>query len=212
MIPRSTLGYVLDRLRLNYVPDTLYSDEEVLVFLNDAYLEACEHARCLVDVHAITTTPGVSTYPLPSDFGELIYVCANGAQLRPLAYSDALTMSEAGYYLLAGRIGLVLPQRGETGAAMILYAAKPLPLATYESSFDARFPIEFSDVLVYYVRWRVNMLSGGAERIRMAQIDRTLFDNRVKDLRRTTNVVTSIGPPRLAHAQRRRRRWWADAC
>jgi hypothetical protein len=197
----------------NYVPPTLYDDATILVMLNDAYLECCERTHCLKALSTVTLVAGQGEYDLPSDFSAIDSVVAAGVPLFAVPLSDALrdqpTLStpQAGYYTYAGKIGFLPVPNQIDGAVstMIAYNAKPAPFLTYDDGFDSRFPVEYADILLHYVIWRVQSMSGGAESLRNAQINRNLNDNRMKELRRSVNNVGMLQPSQLPHVGDNRR-------
>jgi hypothetical protein len=205
------LKHLRDRLRVNYVDEVLYSDDDLLSMINDGYLDACEQTMILQTLTTMTLSPGVVEYDLPDDFSQAVCVVSGGLQLDPLPYQDALqefanTDVQTGYYIYARRIGVVPPPSENTGGTLLLlYAAEPVTLTTWDDGLDARFPIEYSDLLLHWVRWRVQMISGGAERIPAAQVDRAIYDGRIRDMRRATMTVSHTGPARFQHVSRRPR-------
>jgi hypothetical protein len=202
--PSTTLNYVLSRLRQNYVPVELVNDEDVLVLINDAYQEACERSLCLRAYQEIPLTDDTASYALPADFSQMLWVFANGSELQPQPFHQMTNQPPHGYTILGGEITINPVVDPVPGLAAIVYAATPTRFTTYDSDFDERFPIEFSDLLVHHVRWRINMMSGGAEKIQLAEIDKALFDQRVTMLRRTTDVVERVGPPVVSTVADRR--------
>jgi hypothetical protein len=202
--PSTTLNYVLSRLRQNYVPVELVNDEDVLVLINDAYQEACERSLCLRAYHEIPLLDDQASYPLPVDFSQMLWVFANGSELQPQPFHQMTNQPAHGYTILGHEITINPVVDPTPGLAAIVYAATPTRFTTYDSDLDERFPIEFSDVLVHHVRWRINMMAGGAEKIQLAEIDKGLFDQRVTMLRRTTDVVERVGPPVVSTVADRR--------
>ena len=204
------LRYLKDRLRQSYVDDALWSDADVLTLLNDAYQDACEASQCLQSFYTVPIVSGTAEYALPDDFDQLVLVVSNGAQLAPVALSESLSTTQSGYYLYGkpGTMTLGLaptPSDDSADRVLVLYSASPTLLTDFDATFDARFPVEFADMLVHYARWRVQMTSGGAERIQNAGIDRSLYDQRVKQLRRTaTTVGSNIMPGHFTHVSDRR--------
>jgi hypothetical protein len=199
-------------MKANYVPPELYTDADILVLLNDGYLEACERTRCLKAMTTITLVADQQEYPLPADYSQMDFVCSSGRERFSISVSEALVADQTGnpgaggYYLYAGKIGFTpTPTQNTvpTGGTMIAYSAKPSPLLTLDDGLDARYPIEFADVLLHYVVWRVESMSGGAESLRNAQTNRGLCDNRTRDLRRTVDRVESLQPSRLSHVSER---------
>lgn len=205
------LKHLRDRLRANYVDSSLYTDDDVLIMINDGYLDACEQTMILQTLTTLTLTPNVSEYDLPADFSQAVCVVSGGLQLDPIGYQDALqsfttTSVQTSYYIYARKIGLVPPpDEASSGELLLLYAAEPVALATWDDSLDARFPVEFSDLLLHWVRWRVQMISGGAERIPAAQTDRAIYDGRIRDMRRVTEAVSHTSPARFGHISQRPR-------
>jgi hypothetical protein len=202
------LRHLLDRMKANYVPPELYTDADILVMLNDGYLEACERTGCLRALTTITLVSSQQEYPLPADFSQMDFVASGGRELFAVSISEALINRQTSaspiagaYYLYSGAIGFIpTPSQDTSGAStMIAYCAKPSPLLTYDDGLDARYPIEFADILLHYVVWRVESMSGGAESLRNAQTNRGLCDNRLKDLQRTIERVESLQPRRLSH-------------
>lgn len=215
LTPQPILRHLKDRLRQNYVPESLYSDEDILTLLNDAYLEACERSMCLRGLYTFTLVDGQQEYPLPSDFSAINFVCSAGVELFPMSLADGLAQQRltpvalsTGYYTYnSTTIGFVpTPTKAaEDSATMMMYAAQPSPFITYDDGFDARFPVEFADLLVHFVRWRVQLISGGAERIQLAAVDRKISDTRVGELRRAADTVETVMPPQLLHVADMRR-------
>lgn len=214
IVAQAPLQHLLDRMKVNYVPPELYSDADILVMLNDAYLEACERTRCLKALATITLVDDQAEYALPTDFSQMDQVCSGGRELSAVSLSEALIGQETGsmplggggYYLYGSTLGFIptptaLNQSGV--ATMIAYSAKPAPLLSYEDAFDARFPTEFADMLLHYVVWRVQSMSGGAEALRNAQANRALSDTRTRELRRTVDLVDSLKPRVLQHVSSR---------
>lgn len=187
VLTKSILEFVKDRLRANYVDDSLYDDDELLAFLNDAYRDACEQSRCLVALYDFTLADATQEYDLPADFAAAINCWAGGVELENLTLSRALTYGGGAafpfaYYTYGTKIGFA-PVPSSATAVTMLYAQLPTPLATYDDTLDERFGEEYADILVHYVRWRVQMTSGGAERIGQARYDRNTYDFRVSQLR-----------------------------
>ncbi len=214
--PQPILLHLKDRLRQNYVDEALYSDDDILSIFNDAYEDICEQSQCLQGFYALNLVNAQTEYTLPADFGQLLLVVAGGAQLQPVSLSESLLNwipdgLEWGYYLFgpprATTFGIIpAPIQDSQTAVQILYAAYPAPFASFGDSLDARFPVEYSDLFVHYTRWRVQMLSGGAERIQNATTDRGIYDKRVQELRRTANTVGStIAPSQMTHVSDRRK-------
>jgi hypothetical protein len=191
----------------NYVPPTLYDDATILVMLNDAYLEACERTHCLKALATITLVADQQEYDLPADCSAIDSVVAAGVPLFAVPLSGALrdqpTLStpSVGYYTYGSKIGFFpAPVQIDTAlSTMISYSARPAPFLTYDDGFDVRFPVEYADILLHYVVWRVQSMSGGAESLRNAQINRNLNDNRMKELRRSVNNVGMLQPSQLPH-------------
>lgn len=210
LTPRPILRHLKDRLRQNYVDDALYDDAEVLDLLNDAYRDACEQSRCLETLYTFTLVSGQVEYSLPADYSSTLAIYANGIELESIPLAGAFSSVAAtgnnvgGYYIYGANIGFWITS-AMTSAVKLLYAAYPAPLANFDSTLDPRFPEEFADILVHYVRWRVQMLSGGAERITQARWDRALYDQRIKELRRRNNIAAGTGGFRIGHVADRRR-------
>jgi len=212
LTPQPILRHLLDRLRVNYVDSALYTDDDVLTMLNDAYLDACESTMILRTFTTVTLLANQKEYDLPTDFSQLICAIASGSQLDPISFQEALLdfgsapAVSSGYYTYSGKIGVIpTPSAATTGTLMLLYAARPTPFSSYDDGLDARFPIEFADLLLHWVRWRVQIISGGAERVAAASTDRSLYDNRLREMRRTAETVTRIEPAQFGHVQTRRR-------
>jgi len=216
LVPQPILVHLKDRLRANYVDEALWSDDDILSIFNDAYQDVCEQSQCLQSLTNIMMVANQPEYTLPADFDQLISVVAGGAQLLPMPLSASLMnwIQDGliqGYYLYgkpgAMRIGVIpAPIEDDASLVMILYSASPTLFTDYGDSFDARYPVEFSDLLVHYARWRVQMMSGGAERIQNATTDRGIYDKRVIELRRTaTTVGSQIAPAQMVHVSDRRR-------
>ena len=209
--PQPVLQYLKDRLRRSYVDEALWSDDDILTEFNDAYQDVCEQSQCLQTLFTLTLVADQAEYLLPADFDQLILVVANGSQMAPIALSESLdSVQKFGYYLYgkpgAMTIGLSPTPVDTANLVMILYSASPTPFASLDDSFDARYPIEFSDLLVHYARWRVQMTSGGAERIQNASTDRAIYDKRLIALRRTaTTVGSNIMPGHFTHVSDTRR-------
>lgn len=210
LTPRPILRHLKDRLRQNYVDDAQYDDAEVLALLNDAYRDACEQSRCLETLATFTLISGQVEYALPADYSSTLAVYANGIELESIPLAGAFSSVAAtgnnvgGYYLYATTIGFWITA-AMTSTVKMIYAAYPAALASFDSTLDSRFPEEFADILVHYVRWRVQMLSGGAERITQARWDRQLYDLRIKELRRRNNIAAGTGNFRIGHVGDRRR-------
>lgn len=204
------LRMIRDRLRVNYVDPSLYSDDDVLAMLNDAYREACEQGLILRQLTEVTTIDNQAEYDLPADFSQLIFVVCGGRQLDPVPLEKALIDRiqdgvAMGYYLYGSKLGVIpTPNANLTSTLLVLYAALPTPLATIDDDLDPRFPVEYADLLLHWVRWRVQMQSGGAERIPSANLDRAMFDARVKELRRSVDGLQSASGGQLMHASERR--------
>jgi hypothetical protein len=214
--PQPILLHLKDRLRQNYVDEALWTDDDILSIFNDAYEDVCDQSQCLQAFTSITVVAGQSEYTLPADFGQLILVVAGGAQLQPISLSESMLNwipdgLEFGYYLFGPpqsmTLGLVPAPIEDAGVVTsILYSALPTPFSSFGDSLDPRFPVEFSDLLVHYARWRVQLMSGGAERIQNAQTDRGIYDKRVTELRRTANTVgSSVAPSQMTHVSDRRK-------
>jgi hypothetical protein len=216
LTPQPILLHLKDRLRANYVDDALWSDEDILSIFNDAYQDVCEQSQCLQSFMTLSLVAHQSEYSLPSDFDQLLLVVAGGSQLQPMPLSESLLpwISDgllSGYYLFgkpgAMTIGVIpAPIEDDTTMVQILYSASPTLFTTFGDGLDSRYPIEFADLLVHYARWRVQMMSGGAERIQNATTDRGIYDKRVIELRRTANTVgSSVAPSQMTHVSDRRR-------
>lgn len=206
--PNATLIFVRNRLRAGLVDPARYTDSDLLNLVNEAYLDACEQTLCLQSLHTITTVAEQAEYALPADFSALIRVVSAGQELSLLPLQDSLqglTNLQPSYYLYGSKIGLVpTPTVNSSGEALLLYAAAPPLLTSFEDDLDGRFPSEFSDVLVHYVRWRTQLLSGGAERLASASADRGTYDLRIKQLRRRYESVVQTGAPYVRHISDRR--------
>ncbi len=214
--PQPILLHLKDRLRLNYVDEALWSDDDILQIFNDAYEDSCDQSQCLQAFYNVPLTMNTTEYSLPADFGQLLLVVGGGTQMLPVSLSEAFISHvsdglEFGYYIFGPPQNMtfgVIPAPREDGVTnvQILYSAMPTPFASYGDALDPRFPIEFSDVFVHYARWRVQLMSGGAERIQNATTDRGIYDKRVQELRRTANTVGStIAPSQMTHVSDRRK-------
>lgn len=211
LTPSDILTFCRSRLEQNYVDTSLYDGTDILDLMSDAYVHACEESLVLRNLTGLALAAGQAEYVLPADLHALIRVVAGGRQLQPIPRTEALadfatTGIETSYYTYSNKIGVV-PTPIEDGvmSVMIEYATTPARFTTYGDVLDARFPVEFADILVHYVRWRVQMLSGGAERIGAATGDRGLFDQRIKELRRLADSTGLMSPTRMAHVTDRRR-------
>lgn len=206
------LQYLKDRVRQSYVDEALWTDADVLSVFNDAYQDVCEQSQCLQVLLAIPVTADTAEYALPDDFDQLITIVANGSQMAPIALSESLLDNSVFGYYLYGKPGSMTfgvsptPQQGSSDQVMILYSASPTLFVSLDDDFDERFPVEYSDLLVHYARWRVQMMSGGAERIQNASTDRAIYDKRLIALRRTaTTVGSNIAPGHFVHVSDTRR-------
>lgn len=216
LVTQPILLHLKDRLRANYVDEALWTDDDILSIFNDAYQDVCEQSQCLQNLLTLSLVAGTAEYALPADFDQLILVVGGGSQLQPMSVTESLLPwipdGFANSYYLYGKPGAmtlgVIPTPIEDGttALMILYSATPAPFTTFGDDLDPRYPIEFSDLLVHYARWRVQMTSGGAERITNATTDRGIYDKRLIELRRTTNTVGSgVAPSQMTHVSDRRK-------
>lgn len=192
-----------DRLRVNYVSDTLYDDGDVLEMLNDAYLYACVESQCLRNLVEIPLLVGQQEYDLPVEYSQTIAVVSAGHQLQPVPMAEALLTQSTGYYTYSTRIG-VMPSPATAGSLWLLYAARPAPLLTLTDPLDQRFPVEYADVLYHWVKWRTQLMSGGAERIQSATLDRSIYDTRVGELRQSGDTIEMLAPSMLGHVGARR--------
>lgn len=199
LITKTLLRHLRDRLRANYVDEGLYDDNDLLALLSDAYRDACEQSRCLQALHDFTLTGGTAEYDVPADFSQAIQCWSGGILLEPSTLARAFMFGATSsvpfaYYQYGTKIGLSpTPAGGET--VTMLYAQRPSVFNTYDDELDRRFPEEYSDLLVHYVRWRVQMLSGGAERIAQARFDRNTYDFRVDQLRRYSQMIDGTTQP-----------------
>ncbi len=212
IVTQPVLSYLKERLRQSYVDEALWTDDDILKIFNDAYQDVCEASQCLQALYTLPITAGTAEYSLPSDFDQLVVVCANGSQMAPIALSESLLPDSVFGYYLYGKPGSMTfgvsptPNQDSSAQVMILYSATPVLLTDFSVDFDARFPVEYSDLLVHYTRWRVQMTSGGAERIQNASLDRQIYDARIKALRRTaTTVGSNIMPGHFVHVSDTRR-------
>ena len=216
LFPQPILLHLKDRLRANYVDTALWTDDDILKIFNDAYQDVCEQSQCLQSFSTLSLAAGQGEYDLPADFDQMLLVVAGGSQLVPISVTESLLPwipdGFANSYYIYGPPGAmklgITPtpiQDGET-SVLLLYAATPTLFTDYGSDFDIRFPVEFSDTLVHYARWRVQMMSGGAERITNATTDRGIYDKRIQELRRTANTVgSSVAPSQMTHVSDRRK-------
>lgn len=214
--PQPILLHLKDRLRQNYVDEALWSDDDILAIFNDAYEDICDQSQCLQVFYDLPIVADQTEYSLPADFGQLLLVCAGGAQCQPISLSESMLNwipdgLQFGYYLFgppnAMTLGLIpTPIEDASTTVKLLYSALPTSFSTFGDSLDPRFPVEFSDLFVHYARWRVQLMSGGAERIQNATTDRGIYDKRVTELRRTANTVGStVAPSQMTHASDRRK-------
>lgn len=200
-----------NRLRVTYVSDAAFTDDDVLSMLNDAYLDVCQSTQILKTLTTITPVVDTQEYALPADFDEAIYVVTAGRQLQPMPIDTALQDFVPdgfvdGYYLYGSLFGLVPVPTTVSSVVYLLYSATPTPLTDYGQALDPRFPPEFSDVLLHWVRWRAQIMVGGAERIPTAQLDRQIYDARIKELRRVADSIPHQSALVLNHVQRRERK------
>jgi hypothetical protein len=193
--PQPILMHLRDRLRANYVDSSLYDDGDLLSLLSDAYIEACERAAVLEQLATITVTPLTATeYALPADHSQTQLVYLDGVALDQASLQASIgPITADAYYEYATTIGFTLVNTTDARTARLLYCARPAAFATWADDLDPRFPIEFADMLVHHVRWRVQMLSGGAERIGQALGDRDVFQTRVGELRQQMVMLDQAG-------------------
>lgn len=205
LTPSDILVSLKARLAVNYVDDALFTDDDTLQLLSDAYIDACEESLCLRTLYTLTPVAGQAAYALPN-VSQVLAVVSGGQRLEPLgldsSFQDfAVNGTEVGFYVLNGTVGLIPTPTEATGPTLVLYAESPSAFSTYGDALDPRFPVEYADLLVHFVRWRVQMLAGGAERLGAAQGDRALYDARVKELRRSCEAITTEMTHQLLHAQ-----------
>jgi len=201
--PQPILVYLLARLRQSYVDPALYSDADVLSFLNDAYRDACEESGILHTLVAITPVAGQVEYALPADFSSVNSIAAGGQLLEPQPLGEALAARVvngviSAYYIYDGFIGLLPTPTDNAAAVMMHYSAEPTPFTDYGSDLDPRFPVEYADLLIHHVRWRTQLISGGAERIQQAGLDKGIYDKRVTELRKSVANTQHITPKQVS--------------
>jgi hypothetical protein len=194
------LLYLQKRLRARLVESELVNDPDLLGFLSDAYVDACEQSRCLVALTTLTLTTA-QEYDLPADWSETIAVAANGAPIAQVGLRDSQADRGSGAplvrYTYARKIGFSPVPTG--GSALLLYAQTPPRFASWQDTLDARFPLEYAYLLVHYVRWRVAAMNGGAQHISLANFERAMYDQGINRLRQAVLVTDSTGPARVRH-------------
>jgi hypothetical protein len=200
---RPWFRYYADRLRTSLVEPELVSDSDLLRLLNEGYARLCEQSGCLEQLVTIPTAIGVHEYSLPSDWYQTLLVTSGGVALDLLpqrqAYLDYGVGTPLVYYQYGTKLG-VQPAPSAVGALSLLYTATPAPVSGYDSDLDPRLPPEYRYGIIHYVRWRILQLDGGAQGIRKADYDRSLFDDCAARLRNAIRTVIDVDNQRMRTA------------
>ena len=197
--PSPPIRFCLNRLRQSVASDARFTDDELLVMVNQGYRSACEQSHCLQNVITITFPAGESEAVLPASHVHTIGVYQAGAKLTPIPYSQSLLAKPETYYQYEGTIGLSrISEAGDQ--ILMLYARSPQPLG-----FDdvPEWGAEWNYLLRHYAAWQCVLASGGAQTIRKAVGEMAAFQRGVQALHEQSSQSWSYGLSRLRHVSER---------
>lgn len=170
------MTYLLTRIRSSIADPARFVDTEVVGFLSDGYIAACERSRCLRAWTTITLVAGTQEYALPADWLETMGVYQNGAPMDEQSTMLAPRQDPGAlYYSYGSVIGFVRTPTA-AGSAILHYARRPAALAAGDTP-ERQFGPEWYRLLYHYAAWHVYKLAYGAEKAGEAQRHRDLFDH-----------------------------------
>lgn len=208
--PTPPVRWILARLKQSFADPTLFSDVDLLNFINDGYGALVEQARYLHVLTTIDLVSGQQEYDLPPLCCEVDRLYLSGIRQIPVPLDKAATGLDGNYYYQYKRkIGFTNAPTG--GTAYLLYASLPTPLTLDSTPI---IPPEYYHLLRHYAAWRCILLQRGAEGVELlymgaprAQMQRMIFDQGIHQLRAETilesaprRLMTSCQIPRLTLA------------
>lgn len=201
LTPTLPIRFTLARLKQSFADPTLFSDADLLAFINEGYVTLVEQSRYLKIVQTISLIDGQQEYTLPPLCCEVLRVYIAGEEQIPIALDVAQTDLGGNYYYQLDRaIGFTQVPTGTEGTAVMWYASRPTPLGLDSIPI---IPPEFYYLLRHYAAWRCILLQRGAEGVLKpylgsprAQMQRAIFDAGIHALR--SEQVIEVAPRRLA--------------
>lgn len=154
----------------------LWTDEEIVTYLNSAVEEACERALLLEDrttdaCCAILLQPGVHTYPLHPSVIAVKRVALAGSPLDPTSEEDldchspgweVRTGAPRGYFIVGQREMRVVPTPTEAATLSLTVYRTPLKPAKEDDAKDIEIPAIYHLRLMPWI-YRCALLKHDAE-------------------------------------------------
>lgn len=201
LVPTVPVRFQIVRLRQAVAAESRFTDDELLVLLNEGYRSACQRSECLQTITSLVFDPDATEADLPSDHVRTIRVYQAGKKLEPISYAHASARLRGTYYQYQGVIGVGIGDASGLTTLTMLYARTPDPLGYDDYPEWGR---EWDYLLRHYVAWRCVLASGGAQTLRKAVAERIAFENGVRNLRRQSRQGWSSGVTRLRHVTQTR--------
>lgn len=189
LAPTPPVRFLLNRLKQSFADPTLFSDADLLGFINDGYNALVEQSRYLRVLTTISLIDGQQEYSLPALCCEVLRIYISGERQVPVPLDVAATGIDGPYYYEYKRV-IGFTNAPTDGTAYLLYASRPTPL-----TLDATpiIPPEYYHLLRHYAAWRCILLQRGAEGVEKpymgtprAQMQRAIFDQGIHQLRSET--------------------------
>lgn len=189
--PTAPVRFCIYRLRQSVAETSRFSDSDLLGFINDGYLSACERTACLLAVTTLTIPAGATEVALPADWSRTLRVYQHGDPMTPVAYQDAFSADPGGTYQYGSTLGFTGQPNTSTSTAWLLYAQVPTVLGLDDSPL---WGAEWNYLLRHYTAWRCMLAASGAEGLAMMIGERNLYDIGVDELRGATNRSLKSAP------------------
>ena len=191
LTPTPPVRFCIYRLRQSIAEPSRFSDDDLVGFINDGYLSACERTACLLAITTLTIPAGVTEVALPTDWSRTLRVYVNGVAQTPVPYQDALNGIAGGVYQYAQTLGFTGDANTSDQTAFLFYAQVPPLLGLDDSPL---WGPEWNYLLRHYAAWRCMLAASGSEELAMMVNERNQYDIGVDRLRAATNRSLKSAP------------------
>jgi hypothetical protein len=191
LTPTNPVRFCIYRLRQSIAETSRFADSDLVSFINDGYLSACERTACLLAITTITIPAGTTEVALPADWSRTLRVYVAGESLTPVPYQDALNGVAGGVYQYGTTLGFTGDPNTTDVQAWLFYAQVPTILGLDDTP---QWGPEWNYLLRHYAAWRCMLTASGAEDLGMMVNERNLYDIGVDHLRSATNRSLKSAP------------------